>query len=60
MGDKEEETKVSKDVSITIPLSCNFQFRNTGQEPLRFIIVNMPPWPGNDEAVKIENYWSRQ
>jgi len=57
MNSKEEVLKVSKDISITIPLGCHFQFRNTGGEPLRFIIVTMPSWPGENEAVEVENYW---
>ena len=57
MNGKEEVTEVSRDISITIPLGCHFQFRNTGKEPLRFIIVTMPPWPGKEETVKAGNYW---
>lgn len=57
MNDKDEVTIVSKDISITIPLGCQFQFKNTGKEPLRFIIVTMPPWPGVDEAEKVDGYW---
>jgi len=60
MENKEKVTKVSKDVSITIPLGCHFQFRNKGEEPLRFIIVTIPPWPGRDAAAKVENCWNRQ
>jgi hypothetical protein len=41
-------------VSLTIPVETQFQFRNTGQEPLRFVIATMPPWPGADEAVPVE------
>ncbi len=57
MKNKEEVIPVIKDMSITIPLGCHFQFKNTGKEPLRFIIVTMPPWPGVDEAEKVEGYW---
>ena len=55
--DKEEVIVVKPDMSVTIPLGTHFQFRNTGDKPLRFLICTMPPWPGEDEAVKVENYW---
>jgi len=41
----------------TIPLGTAFQFRNTGSGPLDIVIVTMPPWPGNDEAVRVEDHW---
>jgi len=53
----EEVIKVGPGVSLTIPLGTYFQFRNIGKEPLRFIIVTMPPWPGPAEAERVENYW---
>ncbi|MCD4766375.1 MAG: hypothetical protein K8R34_07680 [Methanosarcinales archaeon] len=34
----------------------HFQFRNTGQEPLSFIIATIPPWPGEDEAMRVKDY----
>jgi mannose-6-phosphate isomerase-like protein (cupin superfamily) len=57
LGDQEEITKVSNGLSLTIPLGCHFQFKNTGNEPLRFLIVTMPPWPGADEAFFVKGYW---
>ncbi len=56
-NEEEEVTVVGKDISITIPLGCHFQFRNVGIEPLKFILVTMPPWPGADEAVRVNDYW---
>ena len=44
-------------VSLNIPLGAHFQFRNTGDGPLRFIIATMPPWPGEHEAVRVQDYW---
>jgi mannose-6-phosphate isomerase-like protein (cupin superfamily) len=43
--------------SLTLPPGTHFQFRNTGDRPLRFLIVTMPPWPGPAEAVAVANYW---
>jgi mannose-6-phosphate isomerase-like protein (cupin superfamily) len=53
----EEVVKVGPRISLTIPVGTHFQFRNTGSEPLRFIIVTMPPWFGEDEALRVEDYW---
>ncbi len=56
-GDREEIVKVKSGVCITIPTGTYFQFRNTGNEPLRFVIATMPPWPGENEAVRVQDYW---
>jgi mannose-6-phosphate isomerase-like protein (cupin superfamily) len=56
-GDREESVYVAAGVSLTIPRGTHFQFRNTGNEPLCFIIATMPPWPGEQEAVRVQNYW---
>lgn len=44
-------------LSLTIPLGTAFQFRNTGDQPLTFVLVTMPPWPGADEAVPVDGPW---
>lgn len=54
---QEEVTPVGKDIAITIPLGCHFQFRNTGDESLKFSITTMPPWPGADEAFFVNGKW---
>ncbi len=56
---KEEETitPFTKDTAVTILPGCYFQFKNTGKETLRFLIVTMPPWPGEDEAFAVKGYW---
>ena len=56
-GTREEVVDVSPGVSLTIPLGAHFQFRNTGEVPLRFVIATMPPWPGEDEAYGVEGHW---
>ena len=53
----EEVAKVATGVSVTIPVGTHFQFRNTGTDPLRFLIVTMPPWPGPEEAVPVPGCW---
>jgi len=56
-GDREECVDVAARVSLTIPLGTHFQFRNTGDEPLCFLIATMPPWPGEQEAVRVPDRW---
>jgi mannose-6-phosphate isomerase-like protein (cupin superfamily) len=53
----EEVTPVKAGTALTIPLGTHFQFRTTGDEPLRFVLTTMPPWPGEDEAMRVEDHW---
>jgi mannose-6-phosphate isomerase-like protein (cupin superfamily) len=57
LGDQEQIVEAHPGVSLTIPLGARFQFRNTGNAPLTFIISTMPPWPGPDEAVPAPGPW---
>lgn len=57
-GEREEVIDVYPGLSLSIPLGTHFQFRTVGDEPLGFTIVTMPPWPGDDEAVRVADYWS--
>jgi mannose-6-phosphate isomerase-like protein (cupin superfamily) len=54
---REETTKVSPGTCITIPVGTKFQIKNTGEKPLCFIISTMPPWPGEDEAIYVQDHW---
>jgi mannose-6-phosphate isomerase-like protein (cupin superfamily) len=57
--DREEVVDVSPGLSITIPVGTAFQFRSTSDEPLVAIGVTMPPWPGDEEAVRLDDgRWS--
>jgi len=56
-GGQWDVTEVRPGVSITIPLGVHFQFRNTGDVPLKFIINTMPPWPGDNEAFSVDGNW---
>ncbi|MBI3911237.1 MAG: cupin domain-containing protein [Armatimonadetes bacterium] len=40
--------------ALPIPRSCRFQFRSLGPGPFIFLCLTMPPWPGPDEAVLLE------
>lgn len=54
LDEKQEVVRVHQGVSLTIPVGTHFQFRNSGDVPLRFIIATMPPWPGEHEAVVLK------
>jgi mannose-6-phosphate isomerase-like protein (cupin superfamily) len=56
-GEREEVVEVGPGVCLTIPQGTHFQFRSTGGEPLCFLIVTMPPWPGDHEAVGVVGRW---
>ena len=59
-GERELVLDVHAGLSLTIPLGTQFQFRNTGDVPLEFIIATSPPWPGADEAVVLTaGRWER-
>ena len=53
----EETTVLERGVSIDIPVGTAFQYRCTGVDPLQFLCVTMPPWPGNTEATFVEGPW---
>ncbi|GAB4526045.1 MAG: hypothetical protein OHK0046_42480 [Anaerolineae bacterium] len=56
-GSIETVEDVLPGIALSIPLGVHFQFRNTGDEPLRFVLVTMPPWPGEQEAVRVPDHW---
>lgn len=55
--DHESVVEAGPGVCLTIPTGVHSQFRNTGDEPLEFLMATMPPWPGSDEAVRVPDYW---
>ncbi len=56
-NEKEKIVTVNPGLCLTIPKGTHFQFRNFGEESLRFIITTMPPWPGENEAIRVNDYW---
>jgi mannose-6-phosphate isomerase-like protein (cupin superfamily) len=42
-------------IGLEISKGTAFQFRTTGTEPLRIVILTMPQWPGPSEAVPVKN-----
>ncbi len=55
--EREEVVSVRSGVKFTIPIGTHFQFGNTGERTLVFLISTMPPWPGANEAIEVEGYW---
>ena len=57
LGDREEIVDVEPGWSLSIPTGASFQFQNTGDGPLCFVIVTIPPWPGEGEAIPQVGSW---
>jgi mannose-6-phosphate isomerase-like protein (cupin superfamily) len=53
----EETTPLAAGVTIDIPVGTTFQYRCDGPEPLRFLCITMPPWPGDEEATVVDGPW---
>jgi mannose-6-phosphate isomerase-like protein (cupin superfamily) len=53
----EQIDQLCEGTAVTIPLGTHFQFRNSGESPLDIVIITMPPWPGADEAVRVQDHW---
>ena len=54
----ESVVDVEAGVAVTIERGPHFQFRNTGDADLCFVIVTMPPWPGEQEARRVDDHWT--
>ena len=54
----EQVTELAPGVSVDIPVGTAFQYRSTGPEPLRFLCITLPPWPGDAEATRIDGPWA--
>jgi mannose-6-phosphate isomerase-like protein (cupin superfamily) len=54
---REEVVTCEPGLTITIPEGVEFQFRNTGAEPLIFLCCTMPPWPGEHVATVVQGKW---
>lgn len=58
LGGHEQVVDVEPGVCLTIPRGTSFQFRASDAGPLRVIGVTMPPWPGSDEAYRVDGPWT--
>jgi len=57
LGGLEETIILEPGVSVDIPTGAHFQFRADPEQILDIIIVTMPPWPGAEEAERVEDHW---
>ena len=57
-GTGEATTALAPGVSIDLPVGTVFQYRCTGTDPLEFLCISMPPWPGVQEATFLEGPWT--
>lgn len=57
-GNRAEVTPLHAGVAVTIPLGTHFQFRCTGKTNLEIVIATAPAWPGDDEAVRVDDHWA--
>jgi mannose-6-phosphate isomerase-like protein (cupin superfamily) len=60
LDDLEKIAEATLGWSLTIPAGTHFQFRNTGNEPLCFVIATSPRWPGAHEAVPVQGKWETE
>ena len=58
LGEQEETVDLEPGLCLTIPLGTHFQFRASQSESLAAIVMTLPPWPGDDEAVAVRGPWS--
>ena len=56
-GSGEQTTALKPGISIDIPVGTAFQYRCTGADPLTFLCITMPRWPGDEEATVISGPW---
>ncbi|HUB46309.1 MAG TPA: hypothetical protein VMB73_15095 [Acetobacteraceae bacterium] len=56
-GDQESVIGLSPGTSIAIPVGTAFQFRSRSADMLQALGVTMPPWPGEQEAARVEGPW---
>jgi mannose-6-phosphate isomerase-like protein (cupin superfamily) len=58
LGAEESVVEVEAGVALTIPLGSDFQFRASAEAALTFLAITMPPWPGAEEAERVEGRWT--
>jgi mannose-6-phosphate isomerase-like protein (cupin superfamily) len=57
LANDEQIITATAGTSLTIPVGTAFQFRTVGDEPFQFVMLTMPPWPGEDEAEFVAGVW---
>ena len=54
---QEKITALEVGTSIDIPAGTVFQYKNVGDNDLKFICIAMPPWPSDNEATYVDGKW---
>jgi mannose-6-phosphate isomerase-like protein (cupin superfamily) len=57
-ADGEEVTDLTPGTSVVIPPGVEFQWRNRGADPVSVLIVDIPRWPGPEEASRVQGPWT--
>jgi mannose-6-phosphate isomerase-like protein (cupin superfamily) len=57
-GEHEAIDGVQAGSCLTIPLGTHFQFRCTSDAPLCVVVITLPPWTADDEAVQVSGPWA--
>lgn len=52
LEDQQEIVDVEAGTCLSLPARTAFQFRTTGDQPFRFLIIQAPPWPQEEPAFK--------
>ena len=56
-GSESNITELLPGIAIDIPVGTAFQYRNVAEQPLKFICISTPPWPGDSEATFMDGAW---
>jgi mannose-6-phosphate isomerase-like protein (cupin superfamily) len=57
LGSREEVIPLTAGACLTVPLGAQFQFRASSAAPVTAVVVTMPPWPGEAEALSVTGPW---
>jgi mannose-6-phosphate isomerase-like protein (cupin superfamily) len=57
-GSTATTVELTAGVCLSIPLGTEFQFRAHGPGPLVAVGATIPPWPGDDEAIRTTGPWT--
>jgi mannose-6-phosphate isomerase-like protein (cupin superfamily) len=55
--EREEIIALVPGLCLSIPVGTHFQFRASPTEAVSAVAVTMPPWPGDEEAVRVTGPW---
>jgi mannose-6-phosphate isomerase-like protein (cupin superfamily) len=56
-SEREEVVPLEPGVCLTIPVGTQFQFRASRSQSVSAVAITMPPWPGEQEAIRVTGPW---